>query len=176
MLCFQWNYDSRHECRVSRCDDVTYENIALRPAGPAIPQRAGSVYRFSRWVEQRRNHGKHGKREMTYHVDVVWVLLKQFDDVWWCLMYRCSCWFQICWVSLILLIVPGMMILGVSRFCLNILEMDVWLKVDEFSRSSPGTFPPQSPPAPFSPQIGAVSWRPHCSNWMQLGCQSLLVL
>lgn len=32
----------------SACDDVTYENIALRPAGPAIPQRAGSVYRFSR--------------------------------------------------------------------------------------------------------------------------------
>jgi hypothetical protein len=47
-------------------------------------------------------------------------------------------------------------------FCLNILEMDVWLKVDEFSRSSPGTFPtPQSSPAPFPPQIGAVSWRLH---------------
>eukprot|EP00435_Cladocopium_sp_Y103_P054056 s348_g17.t1 len=32
----------------SACDDVTYESIALRPAGPAIPQRAGTVYRFSR--------------------------------------------------------------------------------------------------------------------------------
>ena len=47
----------------SRCDDVTYENIALRPAGPAIPQRAGSVYRFNRWVE-RRKRGTHGKREI----------------------------------------------------------------------------------------------------------------
>ena len=39
----------------SRCEDVTYENINLRPAGPPIPQRAGAMYRMSRWPAPKKN-------------------------------------------------------------------------------------------------------------------------